>query len=87
MRAIVSFSHNILDTALQRANWFVRRTNVLRAVDAATVQPGGDVRLQTSVGAADTGPDVVSYSPPPFDVVSDTAVQVPAEAFADFPLV
>ncbi len=42
------------------------------------------VVLAGSAGMSDAGPDVVSYSPPPFDVLSWQGE--PAEAFADFPV-
>ncbi len=82
----VTFSHPILSNpALDPSNWFVRRSNnsftfsLLKAV-------GGVVELTTLSPTINPGPDVVSYSPPPFDVLSDTARAVPAPAFADFPL-
>lgn len=88
--AQVTFSHPLLlDLAGDTANWFVRVANVERTVMGVTIGagPGNNrVDLTTLAAGADFGPDVVSFSPPPFDVVSDTVKPQPAPAFADLPL-
>lgn len=84
----VEFQHPLIPGSLDPANWFVRWLNRSRFVDAALVAPGNPlaVAFTTSGSGVDVGPDVVSYSPPPFDVISATARAVPAPAFSDFPL-
>lgn len=72
---------------LDPANWFIRHTNQEWDVFAAAVLPGleSQVKIDTNAGPANVGPDVVSYSPPPFDVVAGPR-RVPAAAFAGFPI-
>ena len=83
----VTFSHPLVNSpAIDPTNWFVRETNLDKSVSAAAVV-GGVVVLTLAGVTPDMGPPVVSFTPPPFDVLSDTAVQVPAAAFSDFPLV
>ena len=84
--AIVTFSHPLLPVAPgDNDNWFVRRLNTQRPVTFVTIL-GNQVTLLTAGAIANPGDDVISYSPPPFEVVSNTARQIPAPAFADFPL-
>lgn len=85
--ATVTFSHDVrflLDP--KDANWFVRFDNVEKPVTDVSMGPV-NVVVSTLGGVPDAGPNVVSYSPPPFDVVSDTLKPFPAAAFTDFPLV
>lgn len=65
-------------------NWFVRYADEVYTVGAA-VESSGKVRLSVSNPIADVGADVVSFSPPPFDVVSVGGL-LPAAAFADYPI-
>ncbi len=84
--AAVQFNHQLQTVvSADRANWFVRKTNLARPVVSVGIS-GTQVTVLTSGSITDIGPDVVSFSPPPFDVVSDTAKPTPAPAFADFPL-
>ena len=83
----ITFSHPLVDVpAINLDNWFVRETNLDKTVTAASVV-GGVVELTLGSVAADVGPDVVSFTPPPSDVLSDTTKQIPAPGFTDFPLV
>jgi hypothetical protein len=59
--------------------------DVVRTVTNVSIL-GPQVVLLTMAAAGDPGPDVVSYSPPPFDIISDTAKPTAAPAFADFPV-
>lgn len=62
-----------------------RRNNVLWEGRVAVVYPNPDqTRFDVLFAAPDVGPDVVDYTPPPFDVFSALAIR--AEAFAGFPL-
>lgn len=64
-------------------NWFVRVGGFSQNIVSALAVAPNQV-LVTSFGAGpDPGPDVVSYSPPPFDVVGPTG---PAAAFSDYPI-
>lgn len=68
---------------LNIANWAVRLAGVAQFVNAAAAA-GYCVSLATTPGFPDPGPDVVSYSPPPFDVVG--AHTVPVAAFTALPI-
>lgn len=84
----VQFDRDLEVGLLDPANWFVRFQNLERPVILPQVPPLGPdfVNMSTGIVVPDPGPDVVSYSPPPFDVISDTFNPTPADAFADFPL-
>lgn len=45
----------------------------------------GHVTIVLVGSVPDVGPDVVSFAPPPFDVVSDPGM-IPVQAFTDYPL-
>ena len=66
----------------------MRWSNNSRPIISGNALPGTPtvVRLQFGGVVPDAGPDVVSFAPPPFDVLSDTAKSIPAPAFTDFPL-
>lgn len=66
-------------------NWNVRYLNQKPAVTDVT-SLGGVVIVSLGFGPPDVGPDVVSYSPPPFDLESNTAKHLKAPAFVDFPI-
>ena len=82
----VTFSHNLVPGLIDPTSWSGRFTDRLFTVDSAVVTAAGVALTNMLLGAANPGPDVVSWSPPPFDLLSDTARQVPAAAFADFPI-
>ncbi|MBA7673280.1 hypothetical protein ES703_81474 [subsurface metagenome] len=81
---VITFTDLIAAGALNNNNWFVRHANAIHVVTGANVFEG-TVVLSTVPGVADPGPDVVSFDPPPFDVISDRT-GLAALAFADFPL-
>ena len=66
------------------ANWFVRWNNQEWPVTKVTTL-GAQVALDLGLAFLNLGADVVSYSPPPFDVTG--LHDNPVEAFADYPLV
>jgi hypothetical protein len=72
------------DPALDVANWTVRLGNFLQVVSSA-VAAGSIVTLQRTNGPGQPGADVVSFAPPPDDVIS--AAGLPAAAFSDLPIV
>lgn len=81
---LIYFTCDITGEPLDAGNWFFRYGGFSYTVTAA-VESSGRVRLSLSAPMLDAGPDVVSYAPPPFDVLSLGGL-VPAPAFADFPV-
>lgn len=69
---------------LNLGNWFVRYANFSRGVIAAD-DNGASVVLTLDAGASDPGADVVTFTPPPFDVLTFGTL-APVLAFADFPI-
>lgn len=70
--------------AWDTANWFVRWSNLTRpVVNVTTVD--AQVVLQLDAGVLSPGGDVVSFSPPPFDI--EGLWQNPVQAFTDYPLI
>jgi len=84
----IDFDRPLVPGVLNLANWSVRHSNTRYAMFDAGVgpfQPESVVIHYIPPGVPDPGPDVVTYSPPPFDVVGDPDL-VPAAAFTDFPI-
>lgn len=82
-RVNILFSTAITPGVLALGNWFARFGNIKLGLTNATAFAPNRVQLTALGGGADPGPDVVSYSPPPFDVIGPGG---PAAAFTDFPL-
>lgn len=79
----VQFDRQLQPGLLDEGNWVFRWANDLYFVLDATAV--ADTVVCNSVpDVLDPGPDVVSYSPPPFDVIS--LLGTPAAAFSDFPI-
>lgn len=66
------------------ANWFVRWNNLTRPVTNVTTV-GAQAVLQLDAGVLGMGPDVVSFSPPPFDI--EGLWNNPVQAFLPYPLI
>lgn len=82
---VVTFDLPLVAGGLDIGNWFVRFGGLSWALTNGAAG-GSQVNLQGSGGSVpDAGPDVVGYSPPPFDVLASVGA-VPAAGFADFPL-
>lgn len=81
----VVFSVPLVDMGLFTHNWTARINGHVRDIITAVVT-GSTVLLGSTQGVADPGPDVVSFDPPPFDLVSEGGL-VPAPAFTDYPVV
>lgn len=78
-----TFNKPLQPATLDFANWTIRALGFLRTTTAAS--SSGSVVSGTSVlGAADPGPDVISFTPPPFDVLD--LEDRPAAAFVGFTL-
>lgn len=69
------------------ANWSVRLNNFRRLVTQAFSLPPDRTRIQLVLRdqTLELGPDIVDFSPPPFDV-HGLLTGLPVAAFADFPL-
>jgi len=85
--ATVEFDRRLTGGPISTGNWFVRVANLQKNITNVDVE--GHVPRLVDVlcsvgGIPNAGPDVVSYSPPPFDLTSLTGI--PAAAFADFPI-
>ncbi len=86
MQLTVAFSHPVrFHTPNATASWFLRAGNLRWTIASVSVGPLV-VLIAVTPGVGDPGPNVCSYSPPPVDVVSDTARPIPAPAFSDFPV-
>lgn len=68
------------------ANWFARFANISYQILAVQSPFPNFVRLSLQAPGPNHGPNVVSYSPPPFDVVEQAPPNTPVVAFTDFPL-
>lgn len=81
--AFITFSTPLTPGVLDHTNWFVRVGDFARGPGSAVMVPPNVVKVTTIGFAPDPGPNVVGYSPPPFDVIGPGG---PAAAFADFPI-
>lgn len=81
----MTFSCDLVSGPLDPTNWFARYGGYGLTPLAANAV-GSEVVMTVLSGASNPGADIVSYSPPPFDVVAAYR-PIPAVAFADFPLV
>jgi hypothetical protein len=81
----MTFDRDLIDVvALDTANWAVRFNDFTYTVTAAECV-GAAVTLALTQGGADPGADVVSYTPPPNDLLT-LMNELPVLAFADFPV-
>lgn len=79
----VYFSSTLTPGPLNAGNWFIREANTAWLPIGPTAVLPNRVSIDLFGLGPDVGPDVVSYSPPPFDVVGPGG---PAAAFADYPI-
>lgn len=80
----VQFDSDLVPGGLDAANWTIRANDTAYDVVAASANDAQVVGA-SNAGDENIGADVISYSPPPFDVV-ESVNNLPAAAFADFPL-
>jgi len=80
----VSFSTPLVANLSAAGSWFVRKNNQRWSVGSAAAGQS-KVQLVLSGQVMNMGPNVVTYSPPPFDVLSLGGL-VPAPAFVNYPL-
>ena len=79
-----TFDQPLQAATLDFTNWAMRASGTIFLPTSASAS--GSIVTGASTGAIpDLGPDVVAYTPPPFDVLSVPGL--PAVAFTDFPLV
>jgi hypothetical protein len=84
----VDFDAQLTPAVLDVPNWFVRwggNQITLTAAAAGGFPFGARVLLTKGLTVGSPGPNVVSFSPPPFDVTALVG-GAPAVAFANFPL-
>lgn len=81
----VTFSEAIASSGYDVSPWFVRIGNNQRGVDSIEEVIGPTVTLQLSGSLANPGPNIVSYSPPPEDLVTDPGGD-PVPGFTNFPI-
>lgn len=82
---VITFSEDLLAAgALDLSNWIVRYNNLVWTVSAA-LAVGNQVQLAGASGASNPGADVVSFAPPPNDVITSLS-GLPVLSFADFPV-
>ncbi|MBA7647295.1 hypothetical protein ES703_55067 [subsurface metagenome] len=81
----VVFDRFLTDGPIDHTNWWINETNLRRNGAAPASVSGKVVTCPMDGGVISLGPDIANYEPPPFDVLSRYAL--PAEAYADFPLV
>lgn len=81
----VTFDANLVPGPVNTANWFFRANSTEYDPDTA-VAVQNRVQGTSTAGIENVGANVVSFSPPPFDVIENIGLK-PAAAFADFPLV
>lgn len=79
------FDRFLEDGALDPFNWQIRETAQLRTGAHPCTAAGKVVTCEMAAGILNLGPDIVNYSPPPFDVRSRH--DLPAAGFINFPLV
>jgi hypothetical protein len=86
-QGLVTFSMPLNHAVVDGANWFVRTNNQEYAIHTAEagIPLVDQVFIRGGLVGPNPGPNVVSFSPPPFDVTAGPR-NVPAPAFADFPL-
>lgn len=80
----ITFDRPLAAGPLAAANYFMRAGNVIWGALTAGASDN-QVTGSAEPGGIDVGADIISYTPPPFDVT--TPLGLPAAAFADFPLV
>lgn len=81
----VTFSEPITTIGYDTSPWFVRIGNNQRGVDSIEEVLGPTIVLQLAGSLANPGPNIVSYSPPPEDLVTDPGGD-PVPGFANFPI-
>jgi len=82
---VITFGEALFpDPAVDLLNWSVRHNNTTWDVTAAAVS-GSVVTLTGFAGLANPGANVVSFAPPPFDVITSLS-GLPVLPFADYPV-
>ncbi len=84
-RIVVAFDEQLVDLApSEHSTWTVRYNNFIYTATAAGIS-GAAITVSLTQAGADAGADVISYTPPPADVVTRLS-DLPVLAFADFPV-
>lgn len=83
--AVVFFSCTLNGGGLEAFNWSGRELGRAVTWGAAIALTNRVLLIGKVDGGADPGPDVITYSPPPYDVV-DAMTSDPIAAFANYPM-
>ncbi len=83
--AVVTFDRAMFPNPTPNiGNWTIRWANQLRTMTSGNVT-GLTATLNLTPGGADVGDDIVSFDPPPFDILDNVTLR-PVTPFTDFPL-
>lgn len=80
----ITFDHALLDGALTPASFFIRKSALEWSVDGTSSVSGGKVEIDTTMGSANLGSDVVSYTKGLLPLTGVNTEEV--DSFTDFPL-
>lgn len=79
-----TFDQPLQPAVLDFGNWAMNATDTIFLPSSAS-SSGSVISGASAASIISPGPDVITYTPPPFDVLSVPGL--PAVAFTDFPLV
>ncbi|MBA7664504.1 hypothetical protein ES703_72565 [subsurface metagenome] len=80
---VITFDRRLAPGPLDILNWIARYENMIYTCDAAEAEDDHVTAIMQGP-VENPGADQVTFSPPPFDVISRRGI--PAVAFADFPI-
>ncbi len=83
-RLDVTFDSPLQNGSYASSQHFIRVGNIERFIQGSVTVSGGVAFMWTSPGTGNPGPDVTSYSPPPFSLIGTNSVLV--EAYSNFPI-
>lgn len=82
---LITFERDIVPIgARDAANWTVSDVLGARVVNGAVVQFDGKLQLTLDAPSGGPGPGLVTFAPPPFDILD--VYDEPTQAFLDFPI-
>lgn len=85
MTVVVTFERDIVPIgARDAANWTVSDIGGPRVVNGAVVQFDGKMQLTLDAPSGGAGAGLVTFAPPPFDLVDGFGE--PVQPFVDFPV-
>jgi len=85
LTVLITFERDIVPIgARDAANWTVSDVGGARVVNGAVVQFDGKLQLTLNPPSGGAGPGLVTFDPPPFDILD--VFDEPTQAFVDFPI-